>query len=76
MWKAFAHDWISTQQIADSPAKEVDNAPANWSDTVVQALALDVEGTFAHLVQTDGTVHTLLTSSGGIAQGDALTCCK
>lgn len=72
LWTGFAREWISTAQIADSQVKDLPEAQASWSDAVANGLELDVEQTFLHLMQTDGTVHTLLTSSGGVEQGSQL----
>ncbi|MFT3837026.1 MAG: DUF1588 domain-containing protein [Myxococcaceae bacterium] len=72
LWTGFAREWISTGQIADSQVRDLPEAQANWSDAVANGLELDVQQTFLHLIQTDGTVHTLLTSSGGVEQGAQL----
>jgi hypothetical protein len=72
LWTGFAKEWISTSQIADSQVKDLPEAQANWSDAVATGLALDVQQTFLHLIQTDGTVRGLLTSSGGVLQGSQL----
>jgi hypothetical protein len=74
MWQAFSDQWLSVSQLSSyspDPTAFPDVA-ANWKGATPAELEADTTQTFLHLMQTDGTVHALLTSPGGVSQGDDL----
>jgi hypothetical protein len=74
MWQSFSDQWLSVSQLSSyspDPTAFPDVA-MSWKAATPAELEADTTQTFLHLMQSDGTVHTLLTSTGGVSQGNDL----